>query len=462
LRPALPGLLVLALAGCAHGLRPAPDVRVDPPIAWRTQAGSTALVDPGWWNAFGDPVLTDLVTHALARNTDLAIAVARIDEARAAERLARSQLWPSIDAVLGASYSRSLGPLGRPVEATVVQPAFQAAYEVDLFGRIRGQVDAARAGTLAADAARDAAALSVAAATASSYITLRSLDARLRTARETLVSRSEALRIARSRARVGYTSQLELRQAEAEYEATAQAVPQLELAIARQEDALSVLAGELPYPIERGATLAQLRVPPVPDVLPSSLVRRRPDIAQAEYALAASDATLASARAQFLPQVRLTASAGQLVTSALSDPVAVWSLGGSILAPLFNGGRIRAQVDSAAARRDQAAWAYRRTVLNAFREVEDALAATDRLARQRQHLEAQRAALAEALRHARNRYQAGYTGYLEQLDAQRALLNTELALAQVRADELNARVAAFQSLGGGWTSQEIARSSNGR
>lgn len=438
------------LSGCLPAVRPAPDVSVTPPIAWRTQIGTQADVRPDWWEGFGDPVLTALVGRALARNADLAIAAARVEEARAQANLARSQLLPSVDAVLGASRSRSLGALGRPVESSVAQPGLQAAYEVDLWGRVRGQVRAAEAGVLAADAARDAAALSVAAATASSYITLRSLDARLRTARETLESRREALRIARSRAEVGYTSQLELRQAEAEFEATAQTVPQLELAVRRQEDALAVLAGALPYDLERGLALDQLRAPPLPSVLPSSLLRRRPDIAQAEYNLAASDASLASARAQFLPQVRLTASAGRLFSGALDDPVDVWSVGGSVLAPLFNGGRLQAQYDAAASRRDQAAYGYRRTVLTAFREVEDALAAADRLARQREHLQAQRNALAEALRHARNRYEAGYTSYLEQLDAQRLLLNAELALQQVRADELNARVAAYQALGGGW------------
>jgi outer membrane protein, multidrug efflux system len=441
----------VAAAGCMPAVRPAPDVAVTPPIAWRTRIGTQADVRPDWWAGFGDPVLTELVRRALARNTDLALAATRVEEARAQEALMRSQLLPSVDAVLGANRSRSLGALGTPLEATIAQPGLQAAYEVDLWGRLRGQVRAAEAGVLAADAARDAAALSVAAATASSYITLRSLDARLRTARETLESRREALRIARSRAQAGYTSELELRQAEAEFEATAQVIPQLELAMRRQEDALAVLAGELPYAIERGLALEQLQPPPVPDVLPSSLLRRRPDIAQAEYNLAAADASLASARAQFLPQVRLTASAGRLFSGALDDPVDVWSVGGSVLAPLFNGGRLRAQVDAAASRRDQAAWAYRRTVLTAFREVEDALAAVDRLARQRERLQAQRAALAEALRHARNRYEAGYTSYLEQLDAQRLLLNAELALQQVRADELDAHVAAFQALGGGWT-----------
>ncbi|HEY4555359.1 MAG TPA: efflux transporter outer membrane subunit, partial [Lysobacter sp.] len=279
----------------------------------------------------------------------------------------------------------------------------------------------------------------------------RGLDARLEVVQATIASRAQALRIARSRARVGYTSQLELRQAEAEYEAAAQILPQVRLAIARQEDALALLTGSAPRAIRRGAALDAIAMPPVPAMLPSDPLRRRPDVAQAEWSLAATDANLAAARAQFLPQLRLSASAGALASSALGDTVAIWSVGGSILAPLFNGGRLQAQVDAAAARRDQAAFAYRRTVLTAFREVEDALAATVRLAEQRARLDAQRRALADALRHATNRYEAGYTSYLEQLDAQRALLTADLGLVQLRADELNARVALYQAMGGGWS-----------
>jgi len=400
----------------------------------------------------GDPVLTALVERALANNVDVATAAARVREARAQERLARAQLVPSLDLGVGATDSRSIGALGTPIESTAVQPLFQAAYEVDLFGRIDQQVEAARQGFLASEAAADAVALSVAAATTTGYVTLRALDARLEIVQETLFSRAEALRIARDRAEAGYTSELELRQAEAEYEATAQLIPQAELQVTRQENALSLLAGDVPRAIERGATLPELRQPPIPAGLPSDLLRRRPDIAQAEFTLASSDATLAAARAQFLPQVRLTGSAGAVLSSALGDPVALWSVGGSLLAPLFSGGRLEAQADTAAARRDQAAFAYRRTVLTAFREVEDNLAAGQRLREQRARLEAQRDAVAEALRHATNRYQAGYSSYLEQLDAQRALLNVELSLVQVESDQLNALVATYQAMGGGWSS----------
>lgn len=445
----------LLLAGCAPTIPPLPEgAAVQPPPTWRTDPGLTARVRQDWWRLFGDPALDALVEHVLANNTDVALAAARVREARAQEALARSALYPSLDLGVGAARQRSIGPFGTPVESSALQPVFQAAYEVDLFGRLSDQVEAARQGSFASQAARDAAALSVAAAAATGYITLRSLDARLEIVQETLVSRAEALRIARNRAEVGYTSDLELRQAEADYEATAQLVPQALLAISRQEDALSALAGDPPGPIARGVAFDALQQPALPDTLPSEVVRGRPDIGQAEFTLAASDATLAAARAQFLPQVRLSATGGAVISAALGDPVAIWSLGGSVLAPLFNAGRNQAQFDTAEARRDQAAFAYRRAVLTAFREVEDNLAATKRLREQLVNLEAGRVALEGAFQHARNRYEAGYSLYLEQLEAQRALLNTELSLVQTESEALNATVGVFQAVGGGWSPDE--------
>lgn len=443
-------VLCAALSGCVPATPPLPEAsRVVAPVAWRTDAGPTAPMEREWWRRFGDPVLDSLVERALANNTDIEIAAARVREARAQEALSRSQQFPSLDLGVGATRQRSVGPTGTATESTAIQPVFQAAYEVDLFGRIANQVEASRQSFLASDAAREAATLSVAAATATGYITLRSLDARLAIAQETLTSRAEALRIASNRARVGYTSDLELRQAQAEYQATAQLIPQVQLAITRQEDALSLLVGDPPRAIERGLPLAQIQRPPVPDTLPSEVVRQRPDIAQAEFTLAASDATLASIRAQFLPQIRLSGTAGSLISSALGDPVGIWSLGGSVLQPIFNAGRNQAQFDTAVARREQAAFAYRRSVLTAFREVEDNLAGAARLGEQLAALEAQRVALASALGHARNRYEAGYSAYIEQLDAQRALLSAELSLVQARADELNAVVGVYQAVGGG-------------
>jgi NodT family efflux transporter outer membrane factor (OMF) lipoprotein len=284
---------------------------------------------------------------------------------------------------------------------------------------------------------------------ATGYVTLAALDARLAVTRDTLAARQNAVRIATSRAREGYSPLLEQRQAEAEYQSAAQLIPQLELAIARQEDALSQLVGVVPQQIRRGAFDA-LGEPPVPAGLPSDLLRRRPDIAQAEYQLAATDALLAAARKRFLPQVRLSATAGAAVSTLLADPIAIWSIGGSVLAPIFEAGRIGAQAESAAAQRDAAAFAYRRTALNAFREVEDNLAAVRRLTEQLAEVRAQRAALADSLRLATNRYRAGYSSFIEQLDAERGLLGAELTLIQVRADEIAARIALYQAMGGGW------------
>jgi NodT family efflux transporter outer membrane factor (OMF) lipoprotein len=444
--------IAAGVAGCVPAREPVPAAAsVIPPSGWRTAAGPMAEIAADWWRALGDPVLDQLVSQALAANPDIAIARARVREARAQEALARAQLLPTLDLGVGASRARSLSAFGTASTASAAQPVFEAAYEVDLSGRIGNQVGAARLATAASEAAREGNRLSVAAAAVSGYVTLRGLDARRALAVATVTERAEALRIAGDRARTGYTSQLELRQAEADYRSVTQLVPQVDLAIARQEDALAVLLGLSPRTIPRGLALDALHPLPAPAALPSQLLLRRPDLAQAELTLAAADRRIAAARAQFLPRLNLAASAGAVLSDALPDPVTIWSLGGSVLAPLFEGGRLRAGVETATAQRDQAAFAYQRTVLTAFREVEDNLAAADRLAGQQAELEAQRAALAEAVRHARNRYEAGYTSYLEQLDAQRSLLGAELALVQVRTDRTNAFVALAQAAGGGWS-----------
>lgn len=446
--------LALALAGCAGprvAVAPVPPV-VAPP-AWR--ADDVAVV-PDWWVQFGDPVMAALVERAEAANADIGVALARIRDARAQEALARSALLPTVDAGAGVTRSRSVNAFGRPSEQTAGQPQLQVAWEADLFGRLGDQVAAARAGRAASEAARDATRLSIAAATANGYITLRALDARLDVARATLAARGEALALIRRRTAAGYSPRLELAQAEAEYQAAAQIVPALQLATTRQENALRLLTGDVPGAVARGLPLAGLARPAVPEGLPADLLRRRPDVAQAEFQLAASDGALAAARKRFLPQVRLSASAGAAFSSLLGDPITLWSAGGSILAPLFEGGRLTAQAESAAAQRDSAAFAYRRTALTAFREADDAMAAVLRGDEQVRVLTAQRDALAEALRLATNRYREGYSPLFEELDAQRGLLAAELALVQARADALIARVALFQALGGGWRAQAEA------
>jgi len=449
----LAALLLAACAGPPVGIADAPPPA--PPAAWRTDIGPVAPIDRAWWAGFDDPALTALVEKALAQNNDIAIAAGRVREARAQMTLARAALLPTVDAGVAGQQSRSVNAFGQAVEQTAAQPQLQVAYEVDLFGRLGDQVSAARSAYLASQSARDATRLSVAAAAASGYIGLRALDARLVVARETLAARTESLRIARSRADAGYSPLLELRQFEAEYQATAQIIPQIELGIARQENAISVLVGETPGPVGRGRELAALAEQPIPAGLPSELLRRRPDIAAAEQQLAAADASLAAARKRFLPQLRLSGAAGAAFSTLLGDPITIWSVGGSILAPIFQGGRLTAQAEGAGAQRDQAAFGYRRAALTAFREVEDGLVSARRLDEQIGIVRLQRDALRKGLALATNRYRAGYSSYIEQLDAQRGLLAAELALVQADADALTARVSLYQAMGGGWSADSL-------
>ncbi|KQQ97329.1 efflux transporter outer membrane subunit [Massilia sp. Leaf139] len=444
-----------ALTGCLPAQRPSPALaQVVAPGSWREPGDGTAAIDPHWWRALGDPQLAALVEAALARNSDVLIAVARVDEARAQAALAESARLPALNAALGVQAGRALEATGIS-NTKVVQPGLQANWELDLFGRLRDQIRAANLQFRASQAERDAAALAVAAATAQNYVALLALDAQLFITRETVASRAEALRLAEDQARVGYISQLQLTQAQSEYQSVLGALPELELALRRQENALRLLAGEVPGPVlrsnPRGAGFAALRLPPVPAMLPSQLLERRPDIAQRALLLAASDAALAVRRQAFLPQVNLSAQLGSLLVNALDyDPVAVWSLGGSVLAPLFSGGRLDAQLEAAAAQRDQAAFAYRRTVLTAFSEVENALAGVPRLAEQVSHAIQRRDILARSLGYATDRYQAGYASYLEQLDAQRNLYQVEVSLVTLQRTQIENLIGLYRALGGGW------------
>ena len=448
------GVVALAamLAACAGPRPDAPSAAmVVPPPGWRDGNSSVGEQAAAWWRSFGDPVLGSVVEQALANNVDIAIAAARVEEARAQFDGARGQLLPSVELGVAGKRERYLNAFGRAASQTAEQGQIGVSYDLDLFGRLRNTTDAARASLLATQAARDNVMLAVASSAAAGYIGLRALDARLAVVRDTVSAREESLRVAQRRARSGYATRLELEQSEAELRGTEQLIPVLELAIARQEDGLSVLLGQNPRAIERGGALSTLASPTVPRVLPAELLRRRPDIAQAEQQIVAADRSLDAARAAFMPSIRLGVSGGYVNSTLIPDPVGLFSVGGSVLAPIFEGGRLHAQADVAASRRDQAAYAYRKAALNAFREVEDALAAVQRTSEQEQLLQQQRDALARALVQATNRYRGGYSSYLEQLDAQRGLLSAELSLQQASGERLSATVSLFQALGGGWS-----------
>ncbi|UAL10183.1 efflux transporter outer membrane subunit [Caulobacter segnis] len=443
---------VAGLAACAGPRPPAPTAATQaPPAQWREAALTPASVDPRWWTAFGDPALAAVVEQALSNNPDLGLAAARVEEARAQFDLAQGMRGPNLVIAGGGADQRALNAFGQPVEQHAGQAQFSAAYDLDLFGRLKASSAAARSSLLATQAAQDSVRLAIASSAASGYVTLLALDARLEVLQKTVAAREGALKLIRRRVEAGYGAQLELKQASAEYQSALQLIPAVELARRRQEDGLRLLLGENPGTIARGAGLYSLAVPWISPGQPAALLRRRPDIWQAEQQLAASDHGLDAARAAFMPNVQLNGSWGYVASDLIDDPVHVFSIGGSILAPIFDSGRLKAQQGQAAARRDQAAFAYRKTVLNAFREVEDGLASVQRSGEQEIAATAQRDALAQALTLAESRYRAGYSPYLEQLDAQRGLLAADLNLVQLHADRLTAAIGLYQALGGGWT-----------
>lgn len=448
----LAGVAAMALTGCAPTIRSAPiAASVVPPQAWRdTPTAATAAVNRDWWRLLGDPAIPPLVDRAIANNTEVLAAIARVEEAEALTRQARSARLPSLDASADVVVQQAPGQTGGSARSVSVQPGLAGAWTLDLFGRVRNLEGAARARYVASQADRDAARLAVISATVRGYVTLLSLAAQVEVSRNTLTSRDEALRIASDRARLGYSSQFELTQAQSEYEAVAQTIPVLEQAVRVQENALRRLTGDLPGPIVRGA-LARIALPATPAGLSSTLLRRRPDLVSAEYALVAADHVLASRRAEFLPDVQLTGSAGALFSDALDwNPVTLWNAGASVLAPIFAGGRLTADFDVATAQRDQAAFAYRGAVLIAFGEVEDALSGERRLREQADRVNRRRAILQRSLVLARDRYRGGYAAYIEELDAQRNLFQADLDAIAVREQQLTNLIQLWAALGGGW------------
>jgi NodT family efflux transporter outer membrane factor (OMF) lipoprotein len=445
-------VVALLLQSCAYKPHPVDTAALPSVERWEAKGGEAAL-ERDWWRGFRDPVLTKLVEEARVRNSDLRLAAARVAEARALAAAQRGAQLPSL--ALGASgeRARKISDVTlKPYQVTGGQIQFQAAYEVDLWGRESALTRASTADAQAIQTARDSSEISIAALVAASYVNLRTTDAQLEVARQTLVSRQNSLNLTRSLHAQGYSSALDAAQAESEYRATAQAIPQLELSVRRQELALNVLLARPPGPIERGQNVDAMTPPALPNAgLPSQLLRRRPDIVSAEINVIAADARLYAARAQMLPSLNLLASDGVIGASIFTgDPFKIWSIGGSILAPLFNGGRLRSLADASASRRDQALLTYERTVLTSFAEVETQLIAFAKARERTVQLVAQREAARDALRISDNRYREGYSSYLDNLLAQRNLYSVEQSLLEGRADLLNAQINVYKALGGGW------------
>ena len=456
----LPLCAATLLAACAPAPRVVPDdARIDTPTAWTTPAA--VAIGERWWQGFGNVGLSRHIDAALTRNANAQIAATRVAAARAQLALAEASLLPALSAGMAAGATHTLTSPGIATTRSA-QPQLQAAWEADLWGKLGDRQSAAAWQLQASQAERDGVRLSIAAATAQAYIDLLARQAQLAQTRKTAELRQKALMLAQDQQLGGYISRLQLGQAEAEYEAVRQQIPALQLALSRQRNALQLLAGELPAAQAEDAAQARafdaLALPPVPGVLPSELLERRPDLTAAAAQLAAADANLSASRAAYLPSVQLSASLGGLYVNTLDyDPIKVWSLGGSVLAPLFDGGRLDAQYDAATAQRDQAAYAYRSAVLTAFGEVENAFAGTLRLQEQLDGARRRRAVLARTASYAQDRYQAGYSPYIEQLDAERNLYQTEIDVINLRQSQFQNLIALYKALGGGWQNANLQK-----
>jgi multidrug efflux system outer membrane protein len=453
-------VLVAVLAGCAvqpDYKRPA----VELPEAWK-QSAPRAAADGRWWKVYRDPALERLVDEALAHNSDLSLAVARVDEARALLGIAQSRLLPSVDATFDRSRSLSSAATGMlppnvPRERNDYLFQLNISYEIDLWGRLRSNAGAARADLLATESARETVRLLLAAQVARSYFALRALDERVELTRRTVRLREDALRLQRRRSEGGLISDFELRQLEAEAASVRAQLPPLERDRELEEAALSVLLGRSPKAIYEGAIVRTSASDPtpgpavLPEGMPSELLLRRPDLVEAEQRLIAANARVAAARAAFFPSITLTGALGSesaALASLFSGPAGLWTLAASLAQPIFEGGRLQAERAASEARERQALAQYQKAIQTAFREVREALAAQSR-ARESYEAESQRVkALNETLRLARLRNEHGLASQLDVLDAERGLLAAEAAQIEALRSQRAAVSDLYKALGG--------------
>jgi multidrug efflux system outer membrane protein len=457
------GLVTAALvAGCAIG----PDYKRPPvaePPTFRGQAAaeSGSLADAPWWQLFEDPVLKDLIREALANNYDVAIAAARVQEARANVTVARSDFFPSVDYNVNASRGKiPLGVVGGSRNNKVETSDFffgllQASWELDIWGRIRRSNEAARAILLATEDARRGVWLTLVSDLAQAYFELLALDVQLEVARNSVTAYQRTYDLFLDRFQLGVASKLETARAEGALGDAQATVPQLERDITAKENQICILLGRVPGPIARGRPMYdQPVVPAVPAGLPSTLLERRPDLRQSEELLVAANARIGVAKAEFFPKLSLTSllgTASSELSSLARGTTTIWALAGGLTGPAFNAGRTLGNYRASVAQWEQTRLQYEQSVLIALREVSDALTALNKLSEAETGQDRAVKALGEAVEHATARYRQGLASYYEVLEAQQQLYPAQTSLAQIRRGRLVTYVSLYKALGGGWS-----------
>jgi NodT family efflux transporter outer membrane factor (OMF) lipoprotein len=467
--------ILIALSGCAVG----PDYhppKITPPNKWSEpmRGGETSNVQPvaAWWKTFHDPELNSLIQRAVMSNHDLRVAEARVREARAQYSGAFAQLWPTLDG--GGAYQRvgrshnnpslgapipGLGALAlpsKPFQNDVYLYGFDSAWEIDVFGGTRRQVEASKAELAAAELGKRDVVVSLLGEVARNYVETRGLQNRLEIAHNNIKSQEEGLALTQARFKSGLTSELDVQQATALLANTRSLVPVIETGIQQSIHRLGVLLGQEP-----GSLQAELckpspllaKAPKVPVGLPADLLRRRPDIQRAERELAAANARIGVATADLFPKFSLTGGIGGIsVSDWYSSGSRFWNFGPTVQWRIFDAGRIRANIRVQNARQEQALALYEKSVLTAMEDVENALVAYAKEQERHRCLKQAVEANRDALHLASQNYANGLANFINVLDAERSLHQAEDSLAQSDTAVLQNLVVLYKALGGGWDS----------
>ncbi|MCF8365934.1 MAG: efflux transporter outer membrane subunit [Bacteroidales bacterium] len=449
--------LVLFFSGCMVGPRYQKPETYSPEAYRFGEANPDSAYNIRWWELFNDPVLDTLITTALENNTDVRIAVSRVEQARASLGYTKADQFPKIGYEAGASRGNFAGGQQFSSETNAFYGVANLQWEIDFWGKYRSAGNAARAGLLASEYAHRAVQVAIISEVANVYFQLLDYKERLEIAKSTLLTREGSLDIIRQRFNKGVVAEIDLNQAQIQRAIAAGAVPQYERAVAQTENTLQFLLGKNPGIIETGAPLLSQEAPPeIPAGIPSTLLLRRPDILQTEQTLIAQNAQVGVAQAMRFPSISITGLLGVASNdlSTLTSGGAAWSVGGSLLGPIFNFGKNKRRVELEMKRTEEALIQYEAVVIQAFREVEDALIEINTYRRQLEIKQQEFEAAYNANTLSRDRYNGGVTSYLEVLESERTLFSVELDLSQTRQQYLASYIKLYNALGGGWISPE--------
>lgn len=455
----------LVLSGCQTMVWPdylRPKVETPDRYVELSQNAAQSQIAKDWWTLYQDETLNKLIASALKHNTDIKVAVANIEQADAVMKEAGTFLIPSVNLDAAGTRSRVTEAGAFPVFSANPRNNFNIKlgtnFELDFWGKLGRAKESARASALSSRYAKDTVTLSLTGLVASQYLTLRSLDKQIQIAEQNLVSRDASLALTKRRLEGGIVSALDVYQAEVANTNLRAQISELKRQQSLSLNQLALLTGDLDLAV-RGlgptqSDIMALPIPPVPPLgLPSSLLESRPDVRQAEQQMIAANANIAVAKAALYPSISLTANWGGEsleLKDILSSAARIWTGGLSLSLPIFNGGRLNARVDQEAAKQKKTLATYERTIQTAFTEVNDALVSLRQQTEREQSLLTSQTSAQKMLTLSENRYQSGYSAYIEVLDAQRTYNEASLAFVQARQARLVATVDLFKVLGGGW------------